>query len=159
MDRDALLQTAVKLFVRHGLAGWSIAFRNFGHRLGCCLYRRKTIVLNAFYVAHNDESQVIDTLLHEIAHALTPGHRHGPVWKAMAQRLGATPRACSKLGVVLRPGKYRAVCPNCGRTYDKYRKPRYKCHSTAVTPYYCPKRSCGKKNGRLVFRIYTHASI
>ena len=40
------------------------------------------------------EEQVRDTVLHEIAHAIA-GHEagHGPLWKATARRIGATPRA------------------------------------------------------------------
>ena len=35
-----------------------------------------------------------DTILHEIAHAIAGVEAgHGPAWKAVAQRLGATPRA------------------------------------------------------------------
>ncbi len=38
--------------------------------------------------------QVRDTVLHEIAHAIAgPEAGHGPLWKATARRIGATPRA------------------------------------------------------------------
>lgn len=40
--------------------------------------------------------QVTDTILHEIAHALAgPAARHGPAWKSIARRLGATPKSCA----------------------------------------------------------------
>ena len=46
---------------------------------------------------HGEKSggaEIRDTVLHEIAHALVgPEARHGPEWKAIAKRLGATPRA------------------------------------------------------------------
>ena len=35
-----------------------------------------------------------DTILHEIAHAIAGANAgHGPVWKAVAKRIGAAPRA------------------------------------------------------------------
>ena len=42
----------------------------------------------------NPWSTVKDTVLHEIAHALTPGHHHDKVWKAKCVELGATPERC-----------------------------------------------------------------
>lgn len=150
MDRGKLASTAGELFKLHGLAfrGWRMEFRNYAHRLGSCCSRRRIIALNAFYADRNTEAHVLDTLLHEIAHALVgPSHAHGPVWKAMARKLGCNPKACSKTGIVIRPGKWQASCPTCTRQFHKYRKPRYK-HG-----YYCP--SCGKDKGRLVFSVQT----
>jgi predicted SprT family Zn-dependent metalloprotease len=146
MDRAKLVAVAADLFRQYGLdeRGWRLEFRNYGHRLGSCCSRRRVIALNVFYADRNTEAHVFDTLLHEIAHALVGTlHGHGPVWKAMAVKLGAVPQACSKTGVLIRPGKYQATCPTCVRRFHKYRRPKY------ITGYYCP--SCGKERGRLVF--------
>ena len=148
MDRSKVIGVAAELFRLHRLdvGGWRLEFRNYGHRLGSCCSRRRLIALNAFYADQNTEAHVLDTLLHEIAHALVgPSHGHGPIWKAMARKLGAVPKACSKTGVVIRPGKYQATCPTCARRFHKYRRPKY------IVGYYCP--SCGKERGRLVFSV------
>jgi len=45
---------------------------------------------------HASSEQLTDTILHEIAHALAgPAAKHGPAWKAIARRLGATPKSCA----------------------------------------------------------------
>jgi hypothetical protein len=72
MDRAKLIAVGADLFQQHGLDlwGWKLEFRNYGHRLGTCCSRRRVIALNAFYADRNAEAVVLDTLLHEIAHAL-----------------------------------------------------------------------------------------
>ena len=146
MDRIKLVGIANKLFEQHGLTdfGWRLEFRNYGHRIGCCYSGHRIIALDAFYADNNSEANVLDTLLHEIAHALVGAHhRHGPMWKAMALRLGCIPKACSKTDILVRPGKYQAICPTCARPFHKYRKP------THFTGYHCPY--CGEQNGQLTF--------
>lgn len=72
------------------LSGWRIVFNaRLRRALGRCHYAKKHIELCPKYVACNAEPQVRDTILHEIAHALTPGHSHDKVWSDMAKRIGA----------------------------------------------------------------------
>ena len=73
------------------------------------------------YASHNPPEKVLDTLLHEIAHALAgPKARHGPVWKAIAKKLGATPRACDTCDeTVVMPGDWQAICGACNKTYHQ----------------------------------------
>lgn len=150
MDRELLLLRAAELFIRYRLIGWKIDLRTrTGHWLGRCVYGTKTIVISEFYARHNPDEDVLDTLLHEIAHALTPGHGHDRVWQFAAWWLGATPKATCQKQVLIRPGRYRATCPSCCRQYHKYRKPRYRCDSLTATCYFCSL--CGGINGRLVF--------
>lgn len=78
--------------------GWTFTFNGRLRRaLGRCCYSDRTIELSRdFAVAHGLDEHVKDTILHEVAHALTPGHGHDKVWKRVARRLGATPRATNK---------------------------------------------------------------
>jgi predicted SprT family Zn-dependent metalloprotease len=145
MDRSRLIAVAAELFHLHGLTarGWRLTFRNYAHRLGSCCSRKRIISLNDFYAERNGETPVLDTLLHEIAHALVgPSLGHGAVWKAMARKLGCIPKACGKTGLTLRPGSYQATCPTCAHLFNKYRRPK-------PVRYYCP--ACGKERGQLVF--------
>jgi predicted SprT family Zn-dependent metalloprotease len=147
MDRATLIAIAEELFKQHGLdvRGWRLEFRTYAHRLGSCCSRKRTVALNAFYADRNTEAHVLDTLLHEIAHALVgPSLGHGPVWKAMASKLGCVPKASSKTGLVLPPGNWQASCPSCARKFHKYRRPKR-------VGYYCP--ACGKEQGQLVFTV------
>lgn len=110
---------------RHGLQGWRFRFDHARRRLGCCHYGSRTLSLSRPLVLLNPETVVRDTLLHEIAHALTPGAGHGPAWRARAVALGARPRACAEAdGVTLPPAPYALVCDGCGTSLARYRRPR-----------------------------------
>ena len=88
---------ARKLMDRHGLKDWELGFSAAKTRLGSCDSGRKIIRLSLKHAAGSPEGEVKDTILHEIAHALAgPAARHGPEWKAVASRLGATPKSCAQ---------------------------------------------------------------
>jgi hypothetical protein len=70
---------------------WHFAWNNHKRTYGMCIYGKKQIVLSKFLTPHCSEAEVEDTILHEIAHALTPGSGHGRLWKIMARKLGANP--------------------------------------------------------------------
>ena len=144
MTKTQLRRLANRLLREENLNRWKFKIGDTGNNLGVCDYQRSTIVLNEFYVDHNSEKDVIDTLKHEIAHALTPGHKHDKVWKSVALRLGCKPERCGKTKILTRPGAYGAVCPCCGTRFNKSRKPKY------AQGYYCP--SCGKEKGKLTFK-------
>lgn len=58
--------------------GWAFGFDRAVCRLGCTKYRSKFITVSAHVVTVNDEASLINTVLHEIAHALTGrGAGHG----------------------------------------------------------------------------------
>jgi predicted SprT family Zn-dependent metalloprotease len=140
MDLKILSETAAALFAEHGLVGWTFGLTASKRRLGVCKYRRKRIEISEYYARHNPEAAVLDTLLHEIAHALAGVEAgHGPAWQAVAVRIGATPRACDDSpDTVVEPGDWRTTCPACRRTHHRYRRPRsltgYRCKCPARTP-------------------------
>ena len=83
---------ARELMDRNGFEDWSLRFSNARKRLGECRGKEKLIVLSRVHAMEGAPADVTDTILHEIAHALAgPGVGHGPAWKAIARRLGATP--------------------------------------------------------------------
>lgn len=140
MDLKILSETAAALFAEHRLVGWSFGLTASKRRLGVCKYRRKRIEISDYYARHNTDAAVLDTLLHEIAHALAGVEAgHGPVWQAVAARIGTTPRACDDSpDTVVEPGDWRTTCPACHRTHHRYRRPRslpgYRCKCPARTP-------------------------
>lgn len=92
--------------------GWKGVFNNrTTRRLGQCSYTKKQIELVTFYVENNSEELVVDTIKHEVAHALAgPGAGHGPKWKEWCLKVGAHPVARWKgpdVGLVVKPNKYR----------------------------------------------------
>jgi hypothetical protein len=140
MDLTQLEALARLELARHGLEGWTFGLARTRRRLGACKYATKRIEIAAYYALHSPEASVLDTLRHEIAHALAgPAAGHGPEWRAWAVRLGATPRSCESTGLaVVEPGDWQATCPACGRTLHLYRQPRspsgYRCRCPARAP-------------------------
>ena len=88
-------------------------------KAGCCDYSWKIISLSRYYVLANEEAAVMDTVLHEIAHALTPGDGHGAKWKAACVKLGAVPKQGFVPGESRSNGKTTFVKNGCKK--DAYR--------------------------------------
>lgn len=119
---------ALKLMHMHGLikAGWDFKFDNAKIRFGLCNYRTKVISLSRHLVKLNDEAATIDTLLHEIAHALV-GHKHGHnrVWRTKAREIGCNGMRCHTHETVA--PKYTGHCPSCKREIKKHRRNAVAC--------------------------------
>lgn len=117
---------ARNLMDAHGLHDWSLVFDRARTRFGLCVYGPKRIQLSRHLVKLNDEAQVRDTILHEIAHALVPrGAGHGPVWRRKAREIGCDAKRCyDTKEVVTPPGKYTATCPNCARVIKRFKRRR-----------------------------------
>ena len=105
---------ARKLMNEHGLLkeGWVFQFDGAKRRFGQCRYRTKTISLSEPLTLLNQKEKVTDTILHEIAHALTQGAHHGPVWKAKAIEIGANPETYYDNSVNEPAPRYIGLCPN-----------------------------------------------
>jgi hypothetical protein len=98
------------LLREHGLAarGWTFIWDRAQKRGGQCNYRNRTISMSRYLVPMWTEEQVLNTLRHEVAHALTPGANHGPVWAAKMRELGGNPRRTHSNATV--PPKWEQVC-------------------------------------------------
>ena len=144
MDFNDAENLAKGLIAEHGLRRWSFRFNHGKRRLGLCNYTDKRIELSMYFVAHNDESAVRDTVLHEIAHTLA-GQKagHGPAWCAMCVKIGAKPQRLDTEAVMPK-GYWRAVCPGCGDRLTRFRRP------LRDRTYIC--RACGPKKGSLKFK-------
>ena len=136
-DLEAIASTELS---KQGLQDWSFRLVDTKRRLGACKFRLKRIEIAEFYARNSPPNTVLDTLLHEIAHALAgPVARHGPAWKAIAIRLGAIPRACETTDeAFVKPGDWQMTCPACKKTIHRYRKPKtlsgYRCLCKARSP-------------------------
>ena len=147
MDYNDAAQLAETLIAEHGLRDWAFGFNRGKRTLGLCDYTSKRIELSMYYVAHNAEDSVRDTLLHEIAHALAGDDAgHGPRWRAVCKRIGAVPKRLDR-DAVMPKGHWVAVCPGCGNRHSRFRRPML------GRQYFCS--ACGPEAGTLSFGVPT----
>jgi hypothetical protein len=111
--------------IRHGLSDWAFRFDHARRRFGSCQRQRKLITLSRPLTFLNNEDQVRDTLLHEIAHALTPGEGHSDRWRAKCVEIGAKPKRCYGDDEVVSPPRrdasYLIGCVKCDWWHDRRR--------------------------------------
>lgn len=141
MERTTAFKLAREIMNFHGLFDWNlrISVNDKTSFLGLCDHNNKTIFLNAQHVDIHPDIEIKDTILHEVAHALTPGAGHSHEWVLMANRLGARTTLCNQFSMpphvidAIRSGqsvemtletiqipKYKVTrlqekCPDCGK--------------------------------------------
>ena len=98
---------AEEKIAKYNLDGWVFVWGERDTRyLGLCNYRKKQIILNKPWVKREGgivNADVKDVVLHEIAHAMTPGAGHGKDWKRVCRIIGAVPRATKTLPDAMKP--------------------------------------------------------
>ena len=119
IDQGTAEKLARQLMAEHGLSDWRFRWTH-GHQIlgSCCNYKR-TIRLSRVFVTNASAAEVTDTILHEIAHALTNGHGHDEAWKQKCRDLGCRPEECKNITM---PTRWRAICPSCNRTFGRNRR-------------------------------------
>lgn len=107
----------------HGLQQWDIMFDVAKLRFGRCYYKTHLITLSRILVGLNNEAEILDTILHEIAHALVGReHRHDRIWKQKARDIGCNGKRCYGQGVIRPVAKYSAICTRCSSVYRRQRR-------------------------------------
>jgi predicted SprT family Zn-dependent metalloprotease len=136
-------QLGYDLMAKHNLPGWTFAFNRRKSYMGLCLYHIRTIEVSVYLVLNNPDEEVVDTILHEIAHALVgPEHGHDAIWKRKCLDIGARPIRCGDADMPL--GRWRASCGQCGKSFHRHRKP------AKLRGWFC--RGCGPDKGNLVWQ-------
>ncbi len=124
-------EIALELMEKHGLIakGWQFKWSYAIYQFGYCLYskfdsdRGGIIGLSQELTHLNGEVDVVDTILHEIAHALVgKGHGHDDVWRTKALEIGCDGKRCYDNTVITPEYKYKAVCPTCAKEYLRHKK-------------------------------------
>ncbi len=102
LDRKGAGEYAKQKLNEHGLKEWRVTITNDPNTpyLGLCVYKDKTIILNAFHIDIHPAKEIRNTVLHEVAHALCPGHAHDNVWATKAREIGCdNTNPCSHLSL------------------------------------------------------------
>lgn len=88
---------------KHGLSDWHVRISGsltLMSCLGLCSYKDKAIIINAHHVEMHPDDAVINTIKHEVAHALCPNNGHDEVWAAKAREIGCeNTESCSNLSL------------------------------------------------------------
>lgn len=100
-------------------AGWHFAFDLAPARGGSCRYSDQQITLSVTYCLKASKAEIVDTILHEIAHAIVgPKHGHDSTWKAAARQIGCTAERCHRLQHT--PPRWHGQC-GCGQQWERQR--------------------------------------
>lgn len=107
--------------LKNGIGGgWRFGFDLAPSRAGVCNYRHKQISLSVTYCLEASREDVVDTVLHEIAHALVgPAHGHDAVWRAMAIRIGCSGDRCHTVNHT--PPRWIGECECRGKLWERHR--------------------------------------
>lgn len=109
-ERPIVQQMAMDLMKWHGVWGrFNLSFENLENsKLGMtqCKVAKDgkqeevitgTIVINKSHAISDPIDDVLETIVHEIAHAITPGAGHSPFWSATCLTIGGDGKAYAKL--------------------------------------------------------------
>lgn len=123
MNLTVAKRIAKELMKEHGLDDWKFEYDRAVRRFGVCKRKKKVISLSKPLTKLNDEIHVQDTILHEIAHALTKGG-HNYQWRLKCREIGCEPTRTYNADVERLKYKYNykctgVECPVHGVRYKK----------------------------------------
>ncbi|USL89207.1 SprT-like protease [Mycobacterium phage Poompha] len=112
------------LLHEHGLKGWAFKFDNAKRRAGQCSYSARTISLSRHLLAQRSYEDTLNTITHEVAHALVgAGHGHDQVWARKHRELGGDGRRCFEMEGVDPTAPWVGTCGH-GKQFARYRQPK-----------------------------------
>lgn len=131
--RKHFLDYARRVLALYRLEGWRVVVSQKKRKLGYCDYTTRTISLSGFHLDTDDDDEIRDTILHEVAHALAgPEARHGNTWVRIARSIGCNGRPKAMLKLERYP--WISICATCGRILRRVVRPRLtECKSCGAT--------------------------
>jgi predicted SprT family Zn-dependent metalloprotease len=143
--------------------GYYFEFDNAKRAFGRCFYMQKKITLSLPLCSENldkVDTQIRNTILHEIAHALSveiygirEGKGHGANWKSVAKQIGCNGERCYNGDSVNKPkSKYTLVCDSCNNETPKYKVVR----RTVACGKCCREYNNGKYSDKYRLRLVTN---
>ena len=141
MELNVVKMLADKLLDEHGLIekGWRFSFDRAKRRAGSCKFSKKEITIAKAYAEHQEEMEIKNTILHEIAHALVGSqHGHSQIWRKKAKEIGCDASRCHH--IVFSKPKYVLTCYNRCFEVSRYR----------VNQSFMQSKICSKCNSNLL---------
>lgn len=135
MTINQAVTSAKRILEKHTeLKNWKVTTNKRKRAFGVCNYTYRQIELSEYKVPDMTDAAILDTIAHEIAHALTPGHNHDRIWQLKCIELGGDGKRVhgaekfkgGEEGMRIaqeKQAKYTLVCPVCGAKYFLNRKP------------------------------------
>jgi len=133
------------------LKRWEVSLNRRKRSFGVCNYTDEQIQLSSVLIPEMTDKAIFETIIHEIAHALTRGHGHDYVWRRKCIELGGDGERVGnhnkfengKLGEIeyrKKMSKYTLTCPVCGEQSYVNRLPKRACscgkHGRGYNPMY-----------------------
>ncbi len=105
------------------LENWKFEFDNGKRRAGQCDYTNQQIQLSKYLVEIHTVDESMQTLLHEVAHALA-GHEagHSKAWLKIAKSIGYRNEKFTGKEIAEKTAPWVGTCP-MGHVHYRYRKP------------------------------------
>jgi predicted SprT family Zn-dependent metalloprotease len=132
MTIEKALDITKKVLNENGLTNWVAVPNRRKRAFGVCSYGMKRIELSSILTPNCTDESVMNTIYHEVAHALCQGHNHDKVWKRKCVELGGDGERCGSSSnyingdnqFLVEMTKYTRVCPVCGNKTPVSRRPK-----------------------------------
>jgi predicted SprT family Zn-dependent metalloprotease len=130
------------------LTFYTLQFTNGKRSLGVCKISQKIIGISRYHMLGSSYEKVLDTLLHEVAHAIAYANYrdrgHGYWWKRVCLEVGANPNriAHGSYDIEKPQHKYTLKCSHCNFTAKRHKLPKGfrgscpKCHPSTFNEKY-----------------------
>lgn len=140
-------QTANQLLQQYNLTDWKFVFdsKPTNKRIGQCRPSKKEIALSKKSALILPVEECIDTIKHEIAHALTIGHAHDDVWKAKCIEIGCKPEQYADVNLDVL-ARFKGECPTCGHVIYSGKKTGFVCVPCCNADYHATGNSNYQKH-------------
>ena len=128
MSEDYARNIMLEELKKHKLFRWRVGFNHRKSSVGLTKFGSRTIELSVYLIRYSSNEQIIDTIRHEIAHAIqfeTFGYsNHDKEWKKIASMIGANPSRTIEDADFSKKilKKYSYSCQCCGITFGASRK-------------------------------------
>jgi hypothetical protein len=132
MTIDRALEITNQVLNENGLTDWVAVSNRRKRAFGVCDYSLKRVELSSILTPNCTDESTIETIYHEVAHALCPGHNHDKLWKKVCIGLGGNGERCGgdenyingDKQFLVEMTKYTRICPVCGNKTPASRRPK-----------------------------------